>query len=202
MGFARLAPIYRVLALGLVTVVIGCSTPDQARPAGRIVPISASESRFDFPVSTLTSPGRFNVYTSDKGDYLEETAQWTGQTFKDGEAGLLLSEAKAGPPLADPKDPAASFRLWPLLRGKTPTLGKLHQTQNTLGKVDWQRAAIGTSACVLFVQRWAGDASITDGSRYATLSGYYCNPPGETLSADAAENVVKVLGLHDGPKRQ
>lgn len=202
MGFKRLAPICRVLVFGLVIAVIGCSTSDPLRPKGRIIPISASESRFDFPVSTLASPGRFNLYTSNNGDYLEETAQWTGKTFKDGEAGLLLSEAKAGPPLADPTDPAASFKLWPLLRGKTPTLGKPQQSQNTLGKVDWQRAAIGTSACVLFVQRWAGDAAITDGSRYATLSGYYCNPPGETFSAEAAENVVKALGLRDSPKRQ
>lgn len=202
MGIKRLAPVYRVLAFGAVIAVAGCSTSDPLRPKGRIIPISASESRFDFPVSTLSTPRRFNLYTSNNGEYLEETAQWTAKTFKHGEAGLLLSEAKAGPPLADPKDPAASFKLWPLLRGKTPTFGELQQTRNALGKADWQRAAIGTSACVLFVQRWAGDASITDGSRYATLSGYYCNPPGETLSAVAAENVVKALGLRDGRKRQ
>lgn len=202
MGFIRLAPIYRALAFGLGIAVVGCSTPDPLRPEGRIIPISASESRFDFPVSTLASPGRFNLYASNDGAYLEETAQWTGKTFKDGEAGLLLSEAKAGPPLADPADPAASFDLWPLLRGKTPALGKPQQTQNALGNADWQRAAIGTAACVLFVQRWAGDASITDGSRYATLSGYYCNPPGETLSAVAAERVIKALDLRESRKRQ
>lgn len=202
MGFKRLAPICRVLAFGLVFAVAGCSTSDPLRPEGRIIPISASESRFDFQVSTLATPGRFNLYTSNSGDYLEETAQWTGRTFKDGEAGLLLSETKAGPPLADPTDPAASFELWPLLRGKTPAFGELQQTQNALGSADWQRAAIGTAACVLFVQRWAGDASITDGSRYATLSGYYCNPPGETLSAEAAERVIKALDLRESRKRQ
>ena len=202
MGFARLAPICRAVAFGLLIAATGCARPDTPRPDGRIIPISASESRFDFPVSTLTADGRFNLYVSDNGEYLEETAQWTGQSFSEGEAGLLLSEAKAGPPLADPRDPAASFKLWPLLRGKTPALGALRETQNALGKVDWQRAAIGTAACVLFVQRWAGDASITDGSRYATLSGYYCNPPGETLSAEAAEGVVKALGLRNGAKRQ
>lgn len=202
MGFKRLAPICRVLAFGLVIAVIGCSTSDPLRPEGRIIPISASESRFDFPVSTLASPGRFNLYASNNGEYLEETAQWTGRTFKDGEAGLLLSEAKAGPPLADPADPAASFDLWPMLRGKTPAFGDVRQTENALGKADWQRAAIGTAACVLFIQRWAGNASITDGSRYATLSGYYCNPPGETLSAEAAEQVIKALDLRAGPKRQ
>lgn len=202
MGLKRLAPICRVLAFGLGIVVAGCATPDPLRPEGQIIPISASESRFDFPVSTLASPGRFNLYTSNSGEYLEETAQWTGKTFKDGEAGLLLSESKAGPPLADPANPAASFDLWPLLRGKAPAFGESRQTENALGKADWQRAAIGTAACVLFVQRWAGDASITDGSRYATLSGYYCNPPGETLSAEAAERVIKALDLRESPKRQ
>ncbi len=202
MEFKRLASISRAAAFSLAIAIIGCSTPGPLRPEGRIIPISASESRFDFPVSTLASPGRFNLYASDNGEYLEETAQWTGNSFKDGEAGLLLSEAKAGPPLADPADPAASFDLWPLLRGKTPAFGEVRQTENTLGNADWQRAAIGTAACVLFVQRWAGNASITDGNPYATLSGYYCNPPGETLSAEAAERVVKALDLRGGPKRQ
>ncbi len=202
MEFKRLASICRMLTFSLVIAVNGCTTSDPLRPEGRITPISASESRFDFPVSTLPSPGRFNLYASNNGEYLEETAQWTGKTFKDGEAGLLLSEAKAGPPLADPTDPAASFDLWPQLRGKTPAFGEVRQTENALGDADWQRAAIGTAACVLFVQRWTGNASITDGSRYATVAGYYCNPPGETLSADAAERVVKALDLRGGPKRQ
>lgn len=127
---------------------------------------------------------------------MEETAQW-GKDPNQPSAGLRLSEASPAPPLSDPRDPADIVSQWTTLQDRRPAYSESGTVENDQGPATWWRAGVGTTVCVLFVQRLPRP---TPGA--ATLSGYFCNPQGLPMSPDAAVTVVRNVRLRGTPKAQ
>ena len=172
-----------------------CATSESERRPGHLRALAPAEARLTFDHPSLAKPATFDRFVSDDKQYSEETAYWTPASNKRAEAGLLLSESRAGPPLADPKDPAVTYDFWPRLREKTPAFGRLVESANDRGPLLWRRAGVGTTTCVLFVQYWERPAPQGSAPPQSTLSGYYCNPPGVTMSGEAAEAILRSVRL-------
>lgn len=189
-----------LVMLGLV--LVGCAKPRTSMPPGDSVTLPNAKSRLGLAVSTLPGEATAVRYTSRDGRYIEETAAWGGTGYRNAFAGLSLSQASPAPPLTNPSDPEAVAKLWPTLREKQPAIGKLVQSRNSLGPVIWRRASIGTSACVLFVQRWAESDPAAPNAKASNLSGFYCNAPGIPLAPGAAETVVRSISLRQMPQGQ
>ncbi len=96
--------------------------------------------------------------------------------------------------MTDPKDPDAIIPGWKALRDSTPAFSNPQSSRNSLGPVSWWRANLGTAECVLFLQRPPEQPP-----RTATVSGFYCNPEGTTLSPQGAATVVQSIGLRPRP---
>ena len=196
-GFGRFAAV-----LAGVLIAAACAKPPPSKPPGESVTLAPGETRLVLTVSTLPSQAAATRYVSGDGRYVEETARWGDPGLNKASAGIVLSQAQPAPPLTDPRKPDELVSLWPALRDKRPAFGNLVQSRNALGPVRWRRAAIGTAACVLFVQRWSdGDPGAPDG-KPSTLSGYYCNPGGVPLAPGAAETVVRSITLRQGRQGQ
>jgi hypothetical protein len=174
--------------LAAAAAVAACQAPAPAGPAGSWSMLPAGAARLTLSLADLPGEARHARFRSADGRYVEETAQWgDGGTAS---AGLRLSEASPGPPLTDPDGPVAIIRSWTALLDKRPAFAEAGASQNAQGPVSWWRAGLGTRVCVLFLQRPASQQPIA-----ATLSGYYCNPSGTPLSAQAAATVVERIGL-------
>lgn len=194
---ARLSRFPRFRALPGVFLAVclsACATPAPEGPAGSWSVPPASAARLSLSLQELGNAPRRARFASADGRYIEETAQW-GNAPDAPRAGLRLSEASPGPPLNDPRDPAAIIKQWTALQDMRPAVTELHTAENAHGAVTYWRTQLGTSVCVLFVQRQPprGDAA-------ATLSGFYCNPQGLPLSSQAAATVIGAIGLRAAPK--
>lgn len=174
-----------------------CQSAPPAGPEGGWSALPASQSRLSLTVPDLASESRHARFASADGRYVEETARWGGDDPGQPRAGLRISEASPGPPLTDPPGAAAIIPGWTALHDKRPAIGEPATEQNALGPVTWWRASLGTSVCVLFVQRPASKPPAA-----STLSGFYCNPQGLPLSAQAAVQVVQGIGLRPRPEGQ
>jgi len=144
-------------------------------------------------------PGRHTRYTSADNRYREDFAEW--RLPNDAIAGLTLSVAANGKPFTDPPMPDDIPKIWPEFDDMHPSFGKPASAANDLGTIAYQRAAIGTRACVLFIQRWSAAEPRIATTGPATLSGFYCNPPGTLLPPDAALAVLRALILRPPPKQ-
>ena len=190
----------RALSAGALTLLLAlaaCQAPPPAGPTGRWSVLPAAEARLTLALRDLSGEPRRAQFRSTDGRYVEEIAEWGGGDFKKPRAGLRLSEASPGPPRTDPKDPNAIIPGWKALQDQLPAYGEPQSGQNRLGPVSWWRANLGTSECVLFLQRLAERPP-----RAATLSGFYCNPAGTSLSPQGAAAVVQSIGLRPRPDGQ
>jgi hypothetical protein len=141
-------------------------------------------------------PRRVQFRSAD-GRYVEEIAEWGDRHLEKARAGLRLSEASPGPPMTDPKDADAIIPGWSVLKDRLPAFAPPQTSRNSLGSATWWRSNLGTSECVLFLQRPPAPPS-----HAATLSGFYCNPAGMTLSPQGAAAVVQSIGLRPRPEGQ
>ncbi len=161
-----------------------------------VTTLSGQDTRLVMKVSTLLGgTGDYRRYVSPDGRYVEEDAEWRGPGESGARGGLLLSESSSGPPLYDPRDPRDIVDHWPVFRSRRPGFGRLRRSSNLLGPISWRRARVGTTDCVLFVQRFGGE---TPDAPTSSLSGYYCAAPGRTLDPDAAEAVLGAIGIRPG----
>lgn len=178
----------------MLFLAAACAGDEGGRPAGDTARVAPDAARLGFRLPAFAEAGgTHSHYRSADGRYAESFAEWR---LSDGTtAGLALSTARGAAPITDPTLPAEILAIWPRFSGKRPALGKAAAMHNELGPVFYQRAAVGTQACVLFVQRWPEpDPRIAPAAR-ATLSGYYCNPPGVLLTPDAALIVLRAVAL-------
>lgn len=167
--------------------------PPGAPPADDPTVIAPAESRLKLAVPTLEGGTvLFRRFVVEPGRVIEETGEWAGPGRLPATAAMILSESAAGPPPTDPHDPEEVVDLFPAFDARRAGVGLLVDSQNTVGPVHWRRAKIGTTTCVLFLQRWGGAGPQAPAS---TLSGYYCAPPGHILSPGAAETVIRSVGL-------
>lgn len=171
----------------------GCQAPESAGPKGDWAALPASQSRLSLPIQGLKSAPESAVFKSADKRYREEIKQWDEGPAKPA-AGLRLSETPTGPALSDPRDPADVIAGWPVLQDKRPAVSEPHTAENPYGRARWWRVGLGTSVCVVFVQRLERDPPAA-----ATLSGYFCNPEGLPMSPDAAATVVKNVRLRPAP---
>ena len=174
---------------------IGCQSDYGNPPSGKTVWIEPNETRLIFTMPELKqSQIRVRRYTSDDGKHIEELGEWyrfDKSTF----AGLLLSQSAEGPPLNDPQDPMDIVGRWAVFRDQKPSFGILKKSNNILGPIIWRRTGIGTRTCVVFLQRWSLEKRSTNSAPITSLSGYYCNTPGEVFSPSLAKKTVKSIGL-------
>jgi len=194
MRFSRFPRSRSLLAAVLAMFVASCQSPPPEGPAGSWSVPAASAARVSLSVRELGDAPRRARFTSKDGRYIEETAQWGDGPDKP-RAGLRLSEASPGPPLNDPRAPAAIIGQWTVLQDMRPAFTDLHSGKNAYGPVTYWRTQLGTSVCMLFVQRLPAR-----GNTATTLSGFYCNPQGLPLSSQAAETVIAQIGLRAAPK--
>lgn len=185
-----------LIAFCFAIAATACQAPEQVGPEGNWSVLPASESRLSLPIQDLNSAPRNAVFSGADGRHAEETAQWGGDLNQPG-AGLILSEASPGPPLSDPRGPADIVSQWVALQDRRPAFSEPRMSENEQGPVTWWRAGLGTTVCVLFVQRLSRPAP-----EAATLSGYFCNPQGLPMSPDAAKTVVENVRLRSAPKAQ
>jgi len=185
----------RCLAAGIVVFVAACQAPPPPAPDGSWSIPSAAVARLTLSLDGLPGEPRRARFTGADGRYVEETAQWGGGDRNQPSAGLRLSEASPGPPRSDPRDPESILTQWTVLKDMRPAFTELHTAGNAYGPVSWWRVALGTSTCMLFVQRLPAR-----GSAAATLSGFYCNPQGAPLSSQAVMTIIERIGLRATPK--
>jgi hypothetical protein len=194
MRFSRFPRYRSLLAAVLAVFISSCQSPPPEGPKGSWSVPAASVARLSLSVQELRGAPRRARFASADGRYVEETVQW-GLGKDEPRAGLRLSEASPGPPLSDPRDPAAIIGQWTMLQDMRPAFSDLRNGENAYGPVTYWRTQLGTSVCMLFVQRLPprGDAA-------TTLSGFYCNPQGLPLSSQAAATVIAQIGLRPASK--
>lgn len=186
----------RSILLAAMAALSACQAAAPSGPEGSWSILPAGAARLTLNLAGLPGEARHARFRSADGRYVEETAQWGGDSGAPS-AGLRLSEAAPGPPLTDPDGPNAVIRNWTALQDKRPAFTEPGSAQTAFGPVSWWRASLGTSVCVLFLQRLQPKQTAA-----ATLSGYYCNPPGSPLSSDAAVTVIQSIGLRPRPEGQ
>lgn len=177
----------------VATPAVSATPGGRAAPDGTLAWIRSAEARLVMDLPTLVDGTvTRRRFTSADSRFVEEDAHWTGPGKNPVSAGMLLSEAAAGPPLTDATDPQGPVEHWAVFRERDRSFGELIGSQNVLGPVLWRRSRAGTRTCVAFLQRWAGSRA---SDPVSTLSGYYCAAPGDTLSPGEAETVVRSLGI-------
>lgn len=165
-------------------------TPDGPVP---VHPLPGGEARLLLAVPTLSEDGFDGLLAvHPAGRYREERGRWSAPDARFATAGMLLSESTAGPPPTDPRDPRDVPAAFPELAHFRPGPAEIVATRNALGPAQWRRATLGTATCVLFLQRWGGEAPQAPAT---TLAGYYCAPPGAVLTPGNAEAAVQAIGL-------
>lgn len=187
-----------VLRLGtcLLLLASGCQSGETGLPPGDAVWVDRQDTRLVFNMPELTrAQVRIRRYRAQSGQLIEEIGQWRGLDSHKIIAGLVLSESTDGPPLTDPQDPKDVVESRAAFRNQSPAFTALQQSANVLGPVLWRRASIGTRACVVFLQRWSVLGRQQLSAPITSLSGYYCNTPGEVFPPALAERVVKSVGL-------
>lgn len=197
-GYRRIWAICRIFAIGFL--LIACAGRGDGRPSGQTVALKADAAQLGFDLPGFeNAPVEHTRYTSADRRYREEFAEWSlaDKTI----AGLTLSVATAGKPFTDPTKPAEILKIWPVFDDMRPTFGNPATTESGLGRIAYRRMAIGTRACVLFIQRWPEAAPGIPTEGPANLSGFYCNPPGILLPPDAAITVMRAVVLHP-PRKQ
>jgi hypothetical protein len=167
-----------------------CQAPAPEGPDGLWTVPTDADARLSLPLRELSDPPQRARFVSADGRYTEETAQWHGADSDRPSAGLRLSEATPGPPLTDPTDPESVVADWAFLRDKRPSAGERRTGKNAYGPVAYWRVGVGTTVCVIFIQRLPPNDRTE-----ATLSGYFCNPPGLPMPPQAAATVVESIGL-------
>jgi hypothetical protein len=188
---------HRCALAAALALLSACQASPPPGPQGSLSVLPAREARLTLAVPDLAGASRHVLFRSVDGRYVEETAHWDGESSDKPRAGLRLSESSNGPPMTDPRDATDIIPSWTPLQDKRPAFAKAESTQNDLGPASWWRAGVGTSVCVLFLQRLQRPAPAA-----ATLSGFYCNPPGLPLSPQAAVTVVRSIGLRSRPEGQ
>ena len=175
--------------------LIGCQSNYGNLPSGKTVWIEPNETRLIFTMPELQqSQIRVRRYSSDTGNHIEEFGEWY-RLDKGSIAGLLLSQSADGPPLNDPQDPKDIASRWAVFRDQKPSFGVLKKSNNVLGPILWRRTGIGTRTCVVFLQRWSLEKTSNSSTPITSLSGYYCNTPGEVFPPSFAEKAVRSIGL-------
>lgn len=180
--------------MGFLLLAGACAGRGDGRPPGATVAVPPGAARLDFRLPAFAAAaGQHTRYTSTDRRYREDFAEWR---LDDGAtAGLTLSTATTGKPFSDPVQPADVLAIWPNFNDKRPAFGDPGTARNDLGAASYQRVAVGTLACVLFVQRLpAPDPGMTADAQ-ATLSGFYCNPPGVLLTPGAVRTVLRAVVL-------
>jgi hypothetical protein len=180
--------------VGALVALFACQAAPSG-PEGSWSVLPPDSARLALALPDLRGEARHVRFRSADGRYVEETAQWGDAGAGEPTAGLRLSEASPGPPLTDPAGPEAILPGWTDLQDKRPALAEAGSSQNALGPASWWRVGVGTSVCVVFLQRLAPHDLTA-----ATLSGFYCNPPGTPLAAQAAATVVQAIGLRPCPQ--
>ena len=175
---------------------IGCQGGYNNLPSGRTVWIEPNETGLIFSMPELKqSQIRVRRYSSDNGTHIEEFGEWY-RLDQGSMAALLLSQSAEGPPLNDPQDPMDIAGRWAVFRNQKPSFGVLKKSNNVLGPILWRRTGIGTRTCVVFLQRWSFlEKGPNRTTPITSLSGYYCNTPGEVFPPSLAEKAVKSIGL-------
>ncbi len=129
---------------------------------------------------------------------LEQRRDWRGRPDYPAMAALVLRRQIGAPedPLtsAGDVDPIDALAHWPDFQARNPTPQTLYATTNALGPALWRRFIAGPEICVVFHQRVAE----ADGLVRRSLSGYFCAPPGESLTEGQAETVVQSVRVWDG----
>jgi hypothetical protein len=180
--------------VGALVALFACQAAPSG-PEGSWSVLPPDSARLALALPDLRGEARHVRFRSADGRYVEETAHWGDAGAGEPTAGLRLSEASPGPPLTDPAGPEAILPGWTDLQDKRPALAEAGSSQNALGPASWWRVGVGTSVCVVFLQRLASHDLTA-----ATLSGFYCNPPGTPLAAQAAATVVQAIGLRPCPQ--
>lgn len=186
----RLAGLPSVFSAGLLVLLAACQSPAPVGPDGRWTSPPDAAARLSLPLAELPAAPRRARFISTDGRYMEETAEWRGAAPERPSAGLRLSEATPGPPLSDPRGPESVIAAWRFLQDKRPSVTDHRTARNAFGPVSYWRVGLGTTVCAIFVQRLP-----PEGRREATLSGYFCNPPGLPLAPTAAAAVIESIGL-------
>jgi len=184
-----------LIAAALLLIGTDCAGQTDGRPTGETTLLPAAEARLGVALPDFgDAPGTHSRYRSEDGRLTEEFAEWR---LADGTtAGLALSTARTGAPFTDPALPSDILPVWPQFRNKRPNFGNPATAETELGPVPYQRVAIGTWACVLFLRRWLTPDARVAAEGQAVLLGYYCNPPGVLLAPDAAQTVLRAIVLH------
>jgi hypothetical protein len=191
----------RILAaIGLLFLAGACAGRGDGRPPGETITLPPEAVRLGFGLPAFAAAaGQHTQYRSADRQFREEFAEWR---LDDGAtASLTLSAANAGKPVSDPVQPAEVMAIWPKFNDKRPSFGDVATARTRLGALSYQRVAVGTSACVIFLRRWpVPDPRVAAGAQ-ANLSGFYCNPPGVLLTPDAAITVLRAVVLRP-PRKQ
>lgn len=180
--------------VGALAALSACQAAPSG-PEGSWSALPPDSARLTLALPDLRGDARHVRFRSADGRYVEESAQWGDAGAGEPTAGLRLSEASPGPPLTDPASPEAILPGWTELQDKRPALAEEGSSQNALGPASWWRVGVGTSVCVIFLQRLPPRGTIA-----ATLSGFYCNPSGTPLAPQAAATVVQAIGLRPRPQ--
>lgn len=174
----------------LALALVACAA-DPTPSIRTFTPIEASDARLSWPLPALQDvAGRFGRFAGPDEAHREEVAMWNDGKAGRAHGGLLLSEAVQGRPLTDPDDPQDAIGSWGALAEKRPFFGELRRLEIDSTTTEWRRTAVGTATCILFVRRMP-----RPGTPAATLSGYYCAPPGVILSPEAGAGALRAITI-------
>lgn len=91
--------------------------------------------------------------------------------------------------------PRESLSAWSTFRDKEVRWGNAGEASTPFGDVDWQTFEFELQNCVTFYRAFAP----TPTSRGPTkrMRGFFCNRPGETLTAKSIQDLFQQLGVRD-----
>jgi hypothetical protein len=93
------------------------------------------------------------------------------------------------------QSPKEALSEWDVLKNKEVVWGKTGSSSSPIGEVDWQGFNFGPLSCFVFYRAFAPTSTSYGPTKY--MHGFFCNKPGEKLTAESIQDLFHRLGVHD-----
>jgi hypothetical protein len=124
-----------------------------------------------------------------------EVGVWTGPAATHAKALTHFYEASPGKYFKYVIDPGRFVRELGVFDGKSLDFGSLQRARNARGRVKVRRFSFDNVECMCFSQAW----NSVEGVGEKQLNGYYCADPGEGLSEETLERVIRDIRFRRRP---
>jgi hypothetical protein len=191
----RLSPLLGILFAMAAVMSLGARA--QALHVPDWAAIGEDERRIVFYAPTLNGKVR-RSYARVTADHStrQEVSEWYDISSRKMLSGIYLGQLLGGFHYRTEGSLKKVMKMWDFFEGRKLSFDSKRSTGNKVGRVDYRIVNADNYTCIIFKEYW-GDVT-SDGATSGLselLHGYYCADENEELSAKAAKEVVRLLGV-------